>query len=272
MVCPLVFSHRGLVGDPTFDAKAFFLRDDPIRDAQRHSIHAFDLDLTFTTNGSILVGHPEDVKQALGVDIWAQTDKSLENRPLLWLDRLLDMTSMDENVTLALDLKGSDREPYPKMLAKLAKAVRVRALQRRVWLWIDRPVQQLKFDLHKRHGVNLAGLTLLKPLRDRSVVGGTGGQLDCSVLIDRRDVRHFAMLGPSAKCANRWLAAPRWAADAWGPNPTSRTPARWLVWVVDDPHSLKALVRLKVANVVSNRPKAIMENCDAHVHGGGIQY
>jgi hypothetical protein len=54
-------------------------------------VRAFDLDLTFTSDGTILVGHPSDVNE---MDRFHVTE-------------LLDVASrMGENLTLALDLKG----------------------------------------------------------------------------------------------------------------------------------------------------------------------
>ena len=266
--CPTpmrVFSHRGNIGDPQLDAPPFFLRKNPFAAGRSHDIHAYDLDLSFTADLKIVVGHPDDVQKALGVSVWqsnlAQLAAQKPRRHLLDLDRLLDLAVVDANITLALDLKGSTSANYASMLTKVANGVRLRALETRVWLWIERSVRPLSSDLK--------GLQLLRPLRDRGVADAPpgfelqGDHPDCSFQLKPTDAAAGFLIGPSYKCANRHLLAQKWALDAWGVAPAKDgAPARrskMLVWVVEPVRAqLDAMLELGVGDLISNDPLALL--------------
>ena len=116
-VCELtVFSHRGLSGDKATDRP--LLTEENLLSLAARGVRHFDLDLSFTSDDVLLVAHPAAIVQEIGKghDVFSQSLASLQgaagadHRPLLQAARLLDLAAQ-QNLTVALDLKGSDVRP-----------------------------------------------------------------------------------------------------------------------------------------------------------------
>lgn len=253
-ICDLtVFSHRGLSGDGSVDRP--LLTEQALLSLASRGIRHFDLDLSFTADNTLLVAHPAAVVQEIGkdVDIFSQSLASLQRAagpahpPLLKANRLLDLASQ-HNLTIALDLKGSDVRPkdHASHLLSLAQRAVGDDLQGRVWLWADTAdiARLLRRDLRRRINDSestgttarklqeqMNRLTLVKAVRDRglspstsrisgllrTLAGGSAGSIDCSASqLSLADLRLFSMLGPSLRCTNTNLLAAPWARARWG--------------------------------------------------------
>lgn len=231
-----IFSHRGLSGDAKVDRP--LLTESALLGLATRGIRNFDLDLSFSTDGMLLVAHPAAVQQELGksVDVFSHAFSDLRamHPALLTASRLLDLVERN-NLTVALDLKGSDVRPtaHAAHLLKLAtRVVESESLQRRVWLWADSSAisRTLHRDLRKAFNLSDLGhgirrlqqrrhtLTVIKAIRDRGVSNAKeGGDIDCSESqLAVADLRLFTMLGPSLRCANTKLLAAPWARARWG--------------------------------------------------------
>jgi len=174
-------------------------------------VAAFDMDLFWSTGGTLYVGHPRLLKEEFGRDPFEWSDTQVP-RGTLTVERLLDLAGELPRLTLALDLKGSTYDAYPIYLARLRDMVARRRLQRRAWIWVDSA--EAVAALGPSNGVRFG-----KPLRD-----GGDQHADCASQIEGADARRFEFLGPSATCASaRFFAA---AAAA----PWRRAPRHLLVW------------------------------------------
>ena len=254
-----VFSHRGLAGDPTIDVGPAPLPSEAsLLALARRGVTAFDLDLCFSADaaeGEIVVAHPAALKAAYGIaDVHTTSSADLRRTAagrggrLLTASRLLTLAER-HNLTVALDLKGGDRQPaqHALQLYWLARRIqRTRGLASHVWLWAE--TAAVAKSLRGRLKPNAPALTLIRAIRDRGVrATSADGSLDCAASqLERVDASVFTRLGPSSKCANHELLAAEWARR-W-------KAAELLVWVVDDAATLTRMLRHGVRNVVSNKP------------------
>ena len=209
-------------------------------------IAAFDMDIFWSTGGTLYVGHPRLLKEELGRDPFELSDAEIP-RGTLTVARLLDLAGELPRLTLALDLKGSTTSAYPTYLARLRDMVARRRLQRRAWLWVDSA--EAVAALGPSNGVRFG-----KPLRD-----GGNPQADCASQLEAADARRFEFLGPSSTCASaRLFAAPATA-------PWRRAPRHLLVWTVDEGAALRALLSRGAdeVSVVSNAPFALQKELEA---------
>ena len=266
-----VFSHRGR----GLGATSSLLRAADITALSDRGITHFDLDLSWTSDGMVLVSHPGDVSTVLSLNVFNTSAAALTARAAalgpaapLWAAQLLRLASDREEVTFALDLKDSERSAdrpdgaHRRHLQWLAEQVLTRGLSARVWLWVETAAAAR--SLRRALGATLpfSALRLIRPVRDRDVrvpsappssSAAAAAPLDCTATqVAREDAKVFRMLGPSLRCANGALLAAPFAAERWGDGPDG---ARLLVWVVDRPRAeLPPLLRLGVRHVISNEP------------------
>jgi hypothetical protein len=235
--CTTVFSHRGRGVAPKkrLGSEAMLLA------GIEGGVRAFDLDLTFTSDGTILVGHPSDVNE---MDRFHVTE-------------LLDVASrMGENLTLALDLKGVERGAgFIDALSWLHAEVVRRRLQRSVWLWVPERAHHHARLMHRedlKHRGHRPPVLFGKPIYD---IGAprVGDEVDCSTQLTAEDAVVYTFLGPSVKCANARLLTSAHAA------PFFERMHGWLPWVVDDEKMLRALHVAGMRSVISNIPTLLME-------------
>lgn len=239
-------------------------------DAHRRGVRAFDLDLIFSSDDILYVGHPDDFR-ANGIENpFEKTSAQVDSSPnaALRVSRLLEIaTALGANLTLALDLKGGGRAGYGRALGWLHSEVLRLQLERSVWLWVSvhaeaRRLRKRELQIAQRergptprgwgHAVRLG-----KPLYD---VGAPQrkGRSDCSGNVEEGDADVYAFLGPSLRCANENLfGSPR--VTRFHDRPTG-----WLVWVIDEATQLVDLRdHLAVRQVVSNVPLALRAAVDA---------
>eukprot|EP00629_Pelagomonadales_sp_RCC1024_P003596 CAMPEP_0119266162 /NCGR_PEP_ID=MMETSP1329-20130426/4747_1 /TAXON_ID=114041 /ORGANISM="Genus nov. species nov., Strain RCC1024" /LENGTH=262 /DNA_ID=CAMNT_0007266029 /DNA_START=220 /DNA_END=1005 /DNA_ORIENTATION=+ len=180
-------------------------------------IAEFDMDLFWSTDGTMYVGHPRLLKEEFGVDPFELDDKRVRAGALT-VERLLDMAADDlPDLVLALDLKGSGVYPaYNAYLSRLRDMVEQRRLQHRAWIWVDdaRTVANLGPSQGVRFG---------RPLKD-----GGDPAADCAAQLEPADARRFEFLGPSLTCANHRFF------ESGAVAPWRSAPRHYLVWVVDD--------------------------------------
>ena len=235
--CTTVFSHRGRGVPPNtwLGSEAMLLA------GIEGGVRAFDFDLTFTSDGTILVGHPSEIKK---IDRFHAT-------------ALLDVASrMGENLTLALDLKGVERGAgFVDALTWLHAEVVRRRLQRSVWLWVPERAHHHARYLHwedLKHQGHRPPVLFGKPIYD---IGAprAGADVDCSSQLTAEDSSVYSFLGPSAKCVNARLLTSAHAA------PFFERMHGWLPWVVDDEEMLRALHAAGVRSVISNIPTQLKE-------------
>lgn len=214
-------------------------------------IASFDMDLFWSTDGVLYVGHPRLLGKTLGgVDVFGLASRDVPAATLT-VARLLELAASADDFRLALDLKGGHLADYASHLERLRGAVVARGLQRRVWLWAESSarVAELGGD----------GVLFGKPLKD---VGAplVAGRPNCSSQVQGRGDEHrYAFLGPSLGCANEHLLHGA-ATSAW-----RRAPRFYVVWVVDREFDLRRLVEYDVAvtYVVSNRPLRLQQHLAA---------
>ena len=174
-------------------------------------IAAFDMDIFWSTGGTLYVGHPRLLREEFGRDPFEWSDAQVP-RGTLTVEKLLDLAGELPRLTLALDLKGSTYDAYHTYLARLRDMVARRRLQRRAWIWVDSA--EAVAALGPSNGVRFG-----RPLYDRGDAAA-----DCASQLEAADARRFEFLGPSATCASaRFFAA---AAAA----PWRRAPRHLLVW------------------------------------------
>ena len=133
-----IMSHRGASG--RLDESAI-PTEASIRHLVANGIRAIDFDLFWTRDGTALVAHPVGVQHLLPRHVhnaFELTDveaRTLSGGPLLRLPSLLELVK-ELNLTLALDLKGVDREGYMRQLGAMGKQVVARSLQRHIHIWV----------------------------------------------------------------------------------------------------------------------------------------
>ena len=285
-----VFSHRGLSGDASVDAP--LLTETALLSLAARGIHGFDVDLSFSSDGQLLIAHPAAVRQQLGasVDVFSTSSASIfaksgaRHAPMTAL-RLLTLVQR-HNLTVMLDLKGGISWPdhHASHLLHLARYILSAKIEDRVWLWVEDAggVRNLRRGL--RHAQSNATnqqfmrLVVVKPVRDLGLPSGTDGVTDCTNQVVRGDEKLFTMLGPSKKCTNARLLAP-WAAARWGPSGSWSSSgsssggggvgsrhgapaglgAGLMVWVVDAEDELPDLMAFGVRRVISNKPLMLRE-------------
>uniref|UniRef100_A0A7S0JAN7 GP-PDE domain-containing protein n=1 Tax=Calcidiscus leptoporus TaxID=127549 RepID=A0A7S0JAN7_9EUKA len=257
----VIFSHRGALGLPS---------DSPVVTersliALAHSgVPAADLDLFWTRDRTLFVGHPVAMAAHLSVaDVFALSTDELELRSpgVLRGSRLLELAAGGLNLTVALDVKGQERPGYGRQLERLSRQIRSHQLESTVWMWVwsARVASRLRGSLGSLSASKRPPLVFIKPLRDVGAPARDGQSL-CSSQINASDGEEFVLLGPSRACANPTLldAAPGFHTEGsmtvmprWSP-----FASRWLTWTVDEPHELQALLRLGVRYIITNRPLA----------------
>ena len=135
---PLIFSHRGALGKPYTDSP--IVTQWTLRELARHGVNAADLDLFWTRDGTLFVGHAMAVQAHLLMEsVFDVSAGVLERRApgILRGARLLQLlTRGGLNLTVALDLKGESRPEYARMLTHLCTQIRANYLESRVWLWV----------------------------------------------------------------------------------------------------------------------------------------
>ena len=243
-------------------------------------VNSFDLDLMFASDasiGEIYAAHPvamktwldlPDAQAARVAQLQRAAATRADGHPILTASRLLTLVAQ-HNWTVALDLKGGERQPerHAEQLLWLAERIQAtQGLAQRAWLyvetsegarWLRRRLRLSSAAAGLRDAsASMAGqsarslLTLIKPIRDRGVPPPPGGaEYNCAPSqLQRADAALFDRLGPSAKCANPNLIGSAWARTRW----TARDSL--LVWVVDDAPTLEMLLRFGVSHAISNRP------------------
>ena len=260
--CMTIFSHRGRIevhGKPHL-----LLSERHLLSAYERGVRAFDVDLIWTSDGHLFVGHPSDVlslrrlrhqpKVASAFE-WSTSElEAAASPPPLRVTRLLELAStFGDNLTLALDLKGGDRAGFRDALNWLHKEVIRRRLQSSVWLWVASRAEAKR--LRMRESLLRSpqpSVRLGKPLYD---VGAPmrESSVDCSDQLQDGDADTYAFLGPSVSCANPNLFKSVNAAPFFGHR------LGWLVWVVDDDATAHALLSSGVRAIISNVPLHMSE-------------
>ena len=130
-----VFSHRGRSSG--IDGELFGQRQ--LTDMIAAGVHGFDLDLFFSVDGAIFIGHPSEI-HACAIDGRVEARRSVvgetcpsvgsvftmrgaavrnSSAPPMEIGALLRASSRARNVTLVLDLKGMHHPGYHRALTAL---------------------------------------------------------------------------------------------------------------------------------------------------------
>ena len=266
--CVTVYSHHGLTEPP----HPLITSEWSVLKAMREGVRAFDVDLFWTADGVVHVGHPVALRDGVlgGEAPWDVTSSALLTRCLrsphapaasaleaaqtalhcqqLRAVRFLEIAQAHaRNLTIALDLKGNDRPDYRAKLVWLHGEICRRRLQRTVWLWVESAGSARV--LREREAVAAFALARIgKPLRDAAAPRNAAGEPLCAAQIDPADAAVFSFLGPSAACANSQLL------DAAAARPWASRIDGWLVWVTDSTDTVPGQWTAGVNNIISNRP------------------
>ncbi len=251
--CTTVFSHRGRGARN----KGSLLSEGSLLLGVQRGVRAYDLDLVFTSDGSIFVAHPSEVRQS-SADASAKPGvgrkkDAFDLGSAMRVTTLLEVASrMGDNLTLALDLKGAERGAgFVSALEWLHAEVVRRRLQRSVWLWVAARAHAHAKRLHEQdRSMRRVPVRFGKALYDTGAPR-VGHGVDCSGQLNAEDVDVYGFIGPSAKCANAQLLTSSRAAAFF------ERPHGWLPWVIDDAHTLRSLHAAGVRAVISNLPAGL---------------
>jgi glycerophosphoryl diester phosphodiesterase len=238
----------------------------------RSGVPAADLDLFWTNDGTVFVGHPLALQAHLGVrSVFDLSAESLEQHApgIMRCDRMLQLADTGSlNITIALDLKRDGEADHRARLEALARQVRAHRLEQSVLLWVSSAAEAA--ELQEKCGPHFKRpmLRFVKPLRDRGMPTSDGVPV-CSGQVSEGDFRDLLLIGPSVACATPalrdallWEKNPLHEEDR---HPVTRCDARcrrraatsrWLTWAVDTEDEMAALLRLGVRFIISNRPLA----------------
>ena len=250
-----IMSHRGARGQPGDSA---IVTASSIRSLVVQGIRAIDLDLFWTRDGTAVVAHPIGVQHLLprhvrnAFELTEAEAMTLSGGPLLRLPSLLEL-AREFNLTLALDMKGVDREGYMRHLSSMTRQVVAKNLQRSIHIWAPsaREAAVLRRRISNNFSQQVASeLRFAKPLLDKGAPVNAAGRPLCVGQINADD-HVFDLLGPSDTCAGASLFRSE-AVLPW-----HRAPRGFMVWTVDKASRLPELARAGVQRVISNKPLAM---------------
>lgn len=265
-----IFSHRGR-GLPSGSwTRPYYLSERNLVELARQGIRHFDLDLFWTSEGTMWVGHPDELshyfarqekKMTLaGRSVFELGSKEVLTHALdlLSLERLLELAT-EHRLRLALELKGRSQPFYALKLDLLCEQIRRRVLQRQVCLWVDGSRNAVRL-----HQMGKAwGLQLIKSVAD---VGSLqqrqrdGRHLhDCARSFRAASAQRYQLFGPSARCLNELFLERLKSIHA-------PLPLQLLVWAVDDESDFSRLLKLGARAFVSNTPIELTQKVSALTH------
>ena len=262
-----VYSHRALGGPSSPGVPDAVVSEKTIRVLHRAGIRSFDLDLFWSEDGHLFVGHPVALRQVWRHQLnesrsWKHSKsvfslsadevrRAARSEAILEVPRLLEI-ARELRLSLALDLKGAARNRFSAHLRWLADEVIRRELERSVVIWVP----SVTFAKQLQRAPN-GPLRLARPLLDRPAAG----QPACGGTLTTDDAKRFAVLGPSVRC----LKSPALQAQL---APWRKAPRGLVVWVVDTLDDAVAVARAGATNVVSNVPGQLRANLTAKCRVG----
>jgi hypothetical protein len=254
-----IFSHCGRSG---LENETALVSEASVRRLHARGIAAFDMDIFWTTDNELFVGHPTALRHLYARDVFELSSAAVRNLSsgrMLTATRLLELAgSLHPRLHIALDLKGDARPGYLRHLAHLHSQVRARGLSQHVWLWANKASSVARVRKVARESASNPLVLFGKPIKDVSAPT-IGGRAACSGQVSAADEAQFFFLGPSRQCANAYLlesqVASRWRA----------TPFFYLVWNIDHPSYLEQFVMLDVDQVfvISNFPLRLQGSLDS---------
>ena len=196
-------AHRGQT-HPHQSSKVLTTED--LRNLVRRKVFAADLDIFFSSEDTLWVGHPKELQALWSTpDVFLADDEDIRRWSrgyLMTLPKLLS-TSVELNLTLFLELKGLNMPQYTKQFSKLMQMVAYHSMQAKVIMWVPSSDKLAAVRTQYFANTGSKSTTLFKfgkPLYDQGAHRLDTGELACEDQIHRDDAGNITMLAPNSLC------------------------------------------------------------------------